>query len=141
MDSPDSEMVFYLMLRAVDRFYQQHSRYPGTTHFNLTSTGEVVQIKVFICKRMLMCPLKMTKITATLRCSTSQHTVSITVGCFYHLFARFFFWLVVFGWWDYVGKKNTTDCSGETAAMARKRLAGCINNMFLHLQKRCPLLQ
>lgn len=31
MDNPDSEMVFYLMLRAVDRFYQQHSRYPGTT--------------------------------------------------------------------------------------------------------------
>uniref|UniRef100_A0A8C4ICU2 NEDD8-activating enzyme E1 regulatory subunit n=1 Tax=Dicentrarchus labrax TaxID=13489 RepID=A0A8C4ICU2_DICLA len=30
MDNPDSEMVFYLMLRAVDRFYQQHSRYPGT---------------------------------------------------------------------------------------------------------------
>uniref|UniRef100_A0A3Q3K6R9 NEDD8-activating enzyme E1 regulatory subunit n=1 Tax=Monopterus albus TaxID=43700 RepID=A0A3Q3K6R9_MONAL len=29
MDSPDSEMVFYLMLRAVDRFYQRHSRYPG----------------------------------------------------------------------------------------------------------------
>lgn len=31
MDNPDSEMVFYLMLRAVDRFYQQHSRYPGMT--------------------------------------------------------------------------------------------------------------
>uniref|UniRef100_A0A1A8QQW4 NEDD8-activating enzyme E1 regulatory subunit n=1 Tax=Nothobranchius rachovii TaxID=451742 RepID=A0A1A8QQW4_9TELE len=29
MDSPDSEMVFYLVLRAVDRFYQLHSRYPG----------------------------------------------------------------------------------------------------------------
>uniref|UniRef100_A0A8C2W9L4 NEDD8-activating enzyme E1 regulatory subunit n=1 Tax=Cyclopterus lumpus TaxID=8103 RepID=A0A8C2W9L4_CYCLU len=29
MDNPDSEMVFYLMLRSVDRFYQQHSRYPG----------------------------------------------------------------------------------------------------------------
>ncbi|KAI4898641.1 hypothetical protein NFI96_025997 [Prochilodus magdalenae] len=31
MDSPDNEMVLYLMLRAVDRFYQQHSRYPGAT--------------------------------------------------------------------------------------------------------------
>lgn len=31
MDSPDSEMVFYLMLRTVDRFFQLHSRYPGTT--------------------------------------------------------------------------------------------------------------
>ncbi|KAF4090857.1 hypothetical protein AMELA_G00030400 [Ameiurus melas] len=28
MDNPDSEMVLYLMLRSVDRFYQQHSRYP-----------------------------------------------------------------------------------------------------------------
>lgn len=40
MDNPDSEMVFYLMLRAVDRFYQLHSRYPGMekfyTDFSLT---------------------------------------------------------------------------------------------------------
>uniref|UniRef100_A0A669EIB7 NEDD8-activating enzyme E1 regulatory subunit n=1 Tax=Oreochromis niloticus TaxID=8128 RepID=A0A669EIB7_ORENI len=35
MDSPDSEMVFYLMLRAVDRFYQQHSRYPGVYNYQV----------------------------------------------------------------------------------------------------------
>lgn len=29
MDNPDSEVVLYLMLRAVDRFYKQHGRYPG----------------------------------------------------------------------------------------------------------------
>ncbi|XP_063266591.1 NEDD8-activating enzyme E1 regulatory subunit isoform X1 [Prinia subflava] len=29
MDNPDSEIVLYLMLRAVDRFYKQHGRYPG----------------------------------------------------------------------------------------------------------------
>lgn len=35
MDNPDSEMVFYLMLRAVDRFYQQHSRYPGVYNYQV----------------------------------------------------------------------------------------------------------
>uniref|UniRef100_A0A665XCC7 NEDD8-activating enzyme E1 regulatory subunit n=1 Tax=Echeneis naucrates TaxID=173247 RepID=A0A665XCC7_ECHNA len=35
MDSPDSEMVFYLMLRAVDRFFQQHSRYPGIYNYQV----------------------------------------------------------------------------------------------------------
>lgn len=50
MDNPDSEMVFYLMLRAVDRFYQQHSRYPGMTavysDFSLkTSQNQII----FLC--------------------------------------------------------------------------------------------
>ncbi|KAK5603695.1 NEDD8-activating enzyme E1 regulatory subunit [Crenichthys baileyi] len=35
MDSPDSEIVFYLMLRAVDRFYQLHSRYPGVYNYQV----------------------------------------------------------------------------------------------------------
>uniref|UniRef100_A0A3P8UGV1 NEDD8-activating enzyme E1 regulatory subunit n=1 Tax=Cynoglossus semilaevis TaxID=244447 RepID=A0A3P8UGV1_CYNSE len=35
MDSPDSHMVFYLMLRAVDRFFQQHSRYPGLYNYQV----------------------------------------------------------------------------------------------------------
>ncbi|MBN3319833.1 ULA1 enzyme, partial [Atractosteus spatula] len=35
MDNPDSEMVLYLMLRAVDRFYQQHSRYPGVYNYQV----------------------------------------------------------------------------------------------------------
>uniref|UniRef100_A0A3Q3L1M2 NEDD8-activating enzyme E1 regulatory subunit n=1 Tax=Mastacembelus armatus TaxID=205130 RepID=A0A3Q3L1M2_9TELE len=35
MDNPDSEMVFYLMLRAVDRFYQQHSRSPGVYNYQV----------------------------------------------------------------------------------------------------------
>ncbi|XP_061526140.1 NEDD8-activating enzyme E1 regulatory subunit [Phycodurus eques] len=35
MDNPDSEMVFYLMLRAVDRFYQQYSRYPGVYNYQV----------------------------------------------------------------------------------------------------------
>ncbi|XP_045888417.1 NEDD8-activating enzyme E1 regulatory subunit-like [Micropterus dolomieu] len=35
MDNPDSEMVFYLMLRAVDRFYQLHSRYPGVYNYQV----------------------------------------------------------------------------------------------------------
>ncbi|MFT7816777.1 NEDD8-activating enzyme E1 regulatory subunit isoform X2 [Arapaima gigas] len=35
MDSPDSEMVLYLMLRSVDRFFQQHSRYPGVYNYQV----------------------------------------------------------------------------------------------------------
>ncbi|XP_077982561.1 NEDD8-activating enzyme E1 regulatory subunit-like [Glandiceps talaboti] len=29
LENPDSEIVFYILLRAVDRFYSQYSRYPG----------------------------------------------------------------------------------------------------------------
>ncbi|TRY69781.1 hypothetical protein DNTS_006011 [Danionella cerebrum] len=35
MDSPDSEMVLYLMLRSVNRFFQQHSRYPGVYNYQV----------------------------------------------------------------------------------------------------------
>ncbi|XP_041125206.1 NEDD8-activating enzyme E1 regulatory subunit [Polyodon spathula] len=35
MDNPDSEMVLYLMLRAVDKFYQQHGRYPGVYNYQV----------------------------------------------------------------------------------------------------------
>lgn len=29
LDSPESELIFYVMLRAVDRFYSEYNRYPG----------------------------------------------------------------------------------------------------------------
>nr|XP_023646651.1 NEDD8-activating enzyme E1 regulatory subunit isoform X2 [Paramormyrops kingsleyae] len=35
MDSPDCEMVLYLMLRSIDRFHQQHSRYPGVYNYQV----------------------------------------------------------------------------------------------------------
>ncbi|XP_043937851.1 NEDD8-activating enzyme E1 regulatory subunit [Protopterus annectens] len=35
MDNPDSEMVLYIMLRGVDRFYQQHGRYPGVYNYQV----------------------------------------------------------------------------------------------------------
>uniref|UniRef100_A0A671LLB9 NEDD8-activating enzyme E1 regulatory subunit n=1 Tax=Sinocyclocheilus anshuiensis TaxID=1608454 RepID=A0A671LLB9_9TELE len=35
MDSTDSEKVLYLMLHSVDRFYQQHSRYPGVYNYQV----------------------------------------------------------------------------------------------------------
>ncbi|XP_054245620.1 NEDD8-activating enzyme E1 regulatory subunit isoform X2 [Indicator indicator] len=35
MDNPDSEVVLYLMLRAVDRFYKQHGRYPGVSNYQV----------------------------------------------------------------------------------------------------------
>ncbi|XP_025065255.1 NEDD8-activating enzyme E1 regulatory subunit isoform X2 [Alligator sinensis] len=35
MDNPDSEIVLYLMLRAVDRFHKQHGRYPGVYNYQV----------------------------------------------------------------------------------------------------------
>lgn len=46
MDSPDSEMVLYLMLRSVDRFYQQHSRYPGV--YNYQVEEDIGQLKLCV---------------------------------------------------------------------------------------------
>lgn len=46
MDSPDSEMVFYLMLRAIDRFYLQHSRYPGV--YNYQVEGDISKLKLCV---------------------------------------------------------------------------------------------
>uniref|UniRef100_G3PRU0 NEDD8-activating enzyme E1 regulatory subunit n=1 Tax=Gasterosteus aculeatus aculeatus TaxID=481459 RepID=G3PRU0_GASAC len=46
MDNPDSEMVFYLMLRAVDRFYQLHSRYPGV--YNYQVEDDISKLKLCV---------------------------------------------------------------------------------------------
>ncbi|XP_060767074.1 NEDD8-activating enzyme E1 regulatory subunit isoform X1 [Neoarius graeffei] len=46
MDNPDSEMVLYLMLRSVDRFYQQHSRYPGV--YNYQVEEDISRLKVCV---------------------------------------------------------------------------------------------
>ncbi|XP_025914819.1 NEDD8-activating enzyme E1 regulatory subunit isoform X1 [Apteryx rowi] len=35
MDNPDNEIVLYIMLRAVDRFYKQHGRYPGVYNYQV----------------------------------------------------------------------------------------------------------
>uniref|UniRef100_A0A673YBV0 NEDD8-activating enzyme E1 regulatory subunit n=1 Tax=Salmo trutta TaxID=8032 RepID=A0A673YBV0_SALTR len=35
ISNADGEMVLYLMLRSVDRFYQQHSRYPGVYNYQV----------------------------------------------------------------------------------------------------------
>ncbi|KAG2469974.1 E2F4 factor, partial [Polypterus senegalus] len=43
MDNPDNEMVLYLMLRAVDRFYQQHGRYPGV--YNCQVEDDIGKLK------------------------------------------------------------------------------------------------
>ncbi|KAM9493376.1 LOW QUALITY PROTEIN: NEDD8-activating enzyme E1 regulatory subunit [Clarias gariepinus] len=46
MDNPDSELVLYLMLRSVDRFYQQHSRYPGV--YNYQVEEDISRLKVCV---------------------------------------------------------------------------------------------
>uniref|UniRef100_A0A8C5EDC7 NEDD8-activating enzyme E1 regulatory subunit n=1 Tax=Gouania willdenowi TaxID=441366 RepID=A0A8C5EDC7_GOUWI len=46
MDNPDSEMVFYLILRGVERFYQQHSRYPGV--YNYQVEDDISKLKLCV---------------------------------------------------------------------------------------------
>ncbi|XP_073515270.1 NEDD8-activating enzyme E1 regulatory subunit [Phyllobates terribilis] len=43
MENPDNEIVFYLMLRAVDRFHKQHGRYPGV--YNYQVEGDFGKLK------------------------------------------------------------------------------------------------
>lgn len=54
MDNPDSEMVFYLMLRAVDRFYQQHSRYPGMTKAEIKKKDLVAYLRELVWYKVSM---------------------------------------------------------------------------------------
>uniref|UniRef100_A0A674MC86 NEDD8-activating enzyme E1 regulatory subunit n=1 Tax=Takifugu rubripes TaxID=31033 RepID=A0A674MC86_TAKRU len=46
MDNPDSEMVFYLMLRSIDRFYQQHSHFPGV--YNYQVEEDIIKLKLCV---------------------------------------------------------------------------------------------
>ncbi|KAM9301535.1 NEDD8-activating enzyme E1 regulatory subunit [Gastrophryne carolinensis] len=46
MENPDNEIVFYLMLRAVDRFHKQHGRYPGI--YNYQIEGDFGKLKTCI---------------------------------------------------------------------------------------------
>lgn len=61
MDNPDSEIVLYLMLRAVDRFYKQHGRYPGTLipvishHEKKYKHPIVTVVQVIKCKYINCC--------------------------------------------------------------------------------------
>lgn len=42
MDSPDNEIVLYLMLRAVDRFHKQHGRYPGKNSSRIIKYNKIL---------------------------------------------------------------------------------------------------
>ena len=44
LENPDSEIVFYVLLRAVDRFYKQYNRYPGS--YDDQVDGDSVKLKV-----------------------------------------------------------------------------------------------
>ncbi|XP_015279753.1 PREDICTED: NEDD8-activating enzyme E1 regulatory subunit [Gekko japonicus] len=44
VDNPDSEMVLYLMLRAVDRFFKHHGRYPGV--YNYQVEDDIGKLKI-----------------------------------------------------------------------------------------------
>uniref|UniRef100_T1JKN5 NEDD8-activating enzyme E1 regulatory subunit n=1 Tax=Strigamia maritima TaxID=126957 RepID=T1JKN5_STRMM len=43
LDNPDSEIVFYVLLRAVDRFHLEYSRYPGC--FNDEVEPDIIKLK------------------------------------------------------------------------------------------------
>ena len=45
-DPEDGDAVFYIMLRGVDRFYSEYSRFPGAE--NRTAETDVPQLKVYI---------------------------------------------------------------------------------------------
>ncbi|CAN7989608.1 unnamed protein product [Ixodes pacificus] len=47
LDSPDSEMVYYVMLRAVDRFYNEYNRYPGFFEDQLET--DISKLKSSLC--------------------------------------------------------------------------------------------
>lgn len=43
LDNPESEMVFYVLLRAIDRFYGEYNRYPG--YFTDQVEPDIVKLK------------------------------------------------------------------------------------------------
>lgn len=49
LDSPDSEMVYYVMLRAVDRFYNEYNRYPGFFEDQLETDISKLKVRVARC--------------------------------------------------------------------------------------------
>lgn len=48
LDNPDSEIVFYVLLRAVDRFFAEYGRYPG--YYNDEVEPDIVKLKSCLCK-------------------------------------------------------------------------------------------
>lgn len=48
LDSPDSEIIFYLMLRAADHFYSQYNRYPGFFEDQLET--DISKLKASLCQ-------------------------------------------------------------------------------------------
>ena len=44
LENPDSEIVLYVLLRAVDRFHKQYNRYPG--NYDDQVDGDSVKLKV-----------------------------------------------------------------------------------------------
>ncbi|GAB6020415.1 NEDD8-activating enzyme E1 regulatory subunit [Chamberlinius hualienensis] len=52
LDNPDSEIVFYVLLRAVERFFIQYGRYPG--HYNDQVETDIVKLKVKLAFKALI---------------------------------------------------------------------------------------
>lgn len=53
LENPDSLMVYYVMLRGVDRFYAEYNTYPG--EFDDQVEPDIVKLKVFtFCLQIFM---------------------------------------------------------------------------------------
>ncbi|KAG7263139.1 LOW QUALITY PROTEIN: hypothetical protein CRUP_038448 [Coryphaenoides rupestris] len=61
---PDSEMVLYLMLRSVDRFYLQHSRYPGV--YNYQVDEDISKLKLCVTSLLQEYNLSVNMTTSTM---------------------------------------------------------------------------
>jgi len=46
-DTDDDDLVFYILLRAVDRFYSQYSKYPGC--YGDSMEADIPKLKVRSC--------------------------------------------------------------------------------------------
>uniref|UniRef100_A0AAY4AZ45 NEDD8-activating enzyme E1 regulatory subunit n=1 Tax=Denticeps clupeoides TaxID=299321 RepID=A0AAY4AZ45_9TELE len=83
MDNPDSEMVLYLMLRSIDRFYQQHSHYPGVYDYQVEE--DISRLKVCVNSLLqeygLSVSVKDDYIHEFCRCGSAEpHTVAAFLG-------------------------------------------------------------
>lgn len=83
MDNPDSEMALYLMMRSIDRFYQQHSRYPGV--YNYQVEEDISKLKVCVNSLLqeygLGVSVKDDYVHEFCRCGAAEpHTVAAFLG-------------------------------------------------------------
>lgn len=82
LDSPDSEMVYYVMLRAVDRFYNEYNRYPGFFEDQLETDISKLKVRVarcWLCSFWQGRPCSLLPGTSNLRSTPGQRARTTTL--------------------------------------------------------------